>query len=156
MISAVSDLSPDEIRRLHEALAASRSAPGARPEQALDARALVAAATTAMQLGRHDDALALARAALVADPKSARAWSLAGTALEKKGLLDDARRALETASSLDDKDLATMMTAAEVQVRCGAVSSGRALATYVILHEKGAPELRARAQALLDATERGE
>lgn len=150
-MAAVSDpsLSPDEIRRLHEALEALL------PDEqkggvGLDARALVAAATTALQLSRFDDALALARAALVADPRSARAWSNAGAALEAKGQIADARRAYETAVSLDDRDLATALACARLQKSTGASSSARALLTYVLLKETGAPELRAQAQALLD------
>lgn len=154
----MTELSPDEIRRLHAALEAMGSGGVADRsggdhgigERLFDDRALVAAATTAVQLGRFDDALALARAALVSDPESARAWSLAGRALLGKGEDAEARRALETSISLDDKDLATALLAAESQVKTGAPSAARALLTYVILHEQGAPELRAKAQTLLD------
>lgn len=162
----MTELSLDEIRRLHAALAATGASGVAAPsgteqgeqhifdEHPLDDRVLVAAAATAAELGRHDDALALARAALVANPTSARAWSLAGRALLGKGEDLEARRALETAVSLDDKDLATALLAAGTQVRTGALSAARALASYVILHEQGAPDLRAAAQALLDELDR--
>lgn len=117
----------------------------------MDARALVTAAAAAAQLARWDDVLALARAAIAVDAGSARAWSLAGTALEQLGDLAQARSALERAVSLDDKDLATALAAARVQAKTGARSAARALASYVLLHENNAPALRSEAQALVRA-----
>lgn len=142
-------LSPDDVQRLHEALGALQSTSG---DAAIDARALVAAGATALELGRWDDVLALARAALVIDPQSARAWSLAGGALAQQGKLHEARAAFESAVSFDDRDLAAAISAAELQVKTGNASGGRALANYVLLREQGAPAIRARAQALLEHT----
>ncbi len=137
-------LPPDEAERLKQAIDA---------DDAEGAAALGAAARVALHEGRFEDALALARAVAVADPDAARAWVLVARAAEGLGRLEDARRALETAVSLDDKDLETAVHAAELQAKTGAPGAARALATYVVLHERGAPELAARAQAVIDALE---
>ena len=121
-----------------------------------DARSLVAAATTAAQTAQWDDALALARAAIAVDAASPRAWALVGAALEAQGKLTDARRALERAVSLDDRDLATAVACARVQAKTGAVTAARALLTYVLLRETGAPALRAEAYTLLHAIDESE
>lgn len=113
------------------------------------ARALVSAASAAAQRASWDDALSLARAAIAIDEKSPRAWSLVGAALEAKQHLTESRQAYERAVSLDDKDLATALACARVQARTGAVTAARALVTYVLLRENGAPTLRAEAYALL-------
>jgi tetratricopeptide (TPR) repeat protein len=121
-----------------------------------DARSLVAAAATAAQTASWDDALALARAALAVDPLHPRAWGLVGTALEAQGKHGEARTALEKAVSLDDRDLATAVACARVQAKTGAVTAARALLTYVLLRESGAPALRAEAYTLLHALDEGE
>jgi tetratricopeptide (TPR) repeat protein len=121
-----------------------------------DARSLVAAATTAAQTAQWDDVLALARAAIAVDAKSPRAWALVGAALEAQGNHAEARPALERAVSLDDKDLATAVACARVQAKTGAVTAARALLTYVLLRESGAPALRAEAYALLHALDESE
>ena len=117
----------------------------------MDARALVTAAAAAAHTARWDDVLVLARAAIAVDARSARAWSLAGLALEQLGDLAQARVSLERAVSLDDRDLPTALAAARVQAKTGARSAARALANYVLLHEDNAPALRTEAQALMRA-----
>jgi tetratricopeptide (TPR) repeat protein len=121
-----------------------------------NARSLVAAATTAAQMAKWDDVLALARAAIAVEADSPRAWALVGAALEAKGSLSEARPALERAVSLDDKDLATAVACARVQAMTGAVTAARALLTYVLLRESGAPALRAEADTLLHSIDESE
>jgi tetratricopeptide (TPR) repeat protein len=139
----IGDLQPGEIEHLHAALVKLH---GEKPQ---DARTLVAAAATAVRTHQWDDAIALARTALISDPRSARAWAIVGASLEGKGQWDAAIEAYESALSLDDKDLATALATAELHARVGSVSAARALTNFVILRETGAPLLRARARKLL-------
>lgn len=121
-----------------------------------DARSLVAAAATAAQKQSWDDVLALARAATAIDVHSPRAFALIGAALEAKAQLAEARTALERAVSLDDRDLSTAVACARVQAKTGAITAARALLTYVLLRETGAPALRSEASALLQSLDESE
>lgn len=142
-------LTDDESQRLTTVLRSLDLDP-----HALESAALSAASSTALALGRHDDALALARAAVVGDPRAARAWSLVGAALEATGDVAGARRAYETAVSRDERDLAVALKTAELQARTGSPSAARALVTYVLLRESD-DDIRDRARTLLAALEAG-
>jgi tetratricopeptide (TPR) repeat protein len=136
---------PDEMHRLHEALARlpeATVADGSAP-------AFVAAARSALVLGRPDDAIILGRAALAVDPDDARAWAIVGDALWAQGRAADARTALEEAIARDDKDLVAAVACARAQAATGAPSAARALLTFVLTRTR-APDLRAAASALLD------
>jgi predicted Zn-dependent protease len=138
---------PDDVARLHAAL-------GRLPEAAAvedgSAAAFVAAARTALTIGRADDAVVLGRAALALEPESARAWSVVGDALWTLGRAVDARAALEEAVANDDKDLSAAVACARAQAATGATTAARALLTFVLTRTHS-PELRANAVALLDA-----
>ncbi len=137
---------PDEVSRLHAALARlpeSAAADGSAP-------AFVAAARSALLLGRPDDAVVLGRAALAVDPDDARAWATVGDALWAQGRAADARTALEEAVARDDKDLVAAVACARAQAATGAPSAARAMLTFVLTRTR-APELRAAATTLLDA-----
>ena len=69
------------------------------------------------------------------------AWSL--------GDINAARNAWEEALSLDDKDLGTAVSCARAQLMTGAVSSARALLTFVLTRTTS-DDLRQTALALLD------
>lgn len=134
-----SGVTRDEVERLHAQLP-----PG---DHVIDAGALVASAATALGAARWDEALALARAALVADPKRARAWAVAGQALAKKELYAEARVACEEGLALDDRDLQLVLLTAQLQARTGAADQARALCSYLVLKSTSA-ELRAAAERL--------
>jgi tetratricopeptide (TPR) repeat protein len=131
---------PADIARLNEAFAAE-GAP------APDADALTSAAASALSVGDNDDALALLRAVLVANPKDPRAWALTARAFANAGDLGRARRAAEEAASLDEDDLATCLYCAELQARAGDADAARALVGFV-LRGSPPPELRQRAEHL--------
>jgi Flp pilus assembly protein TadD len=110
----------------------------------------VAAARSAIDVGRTADAKALAKGALALSPSNAPAWTALGDALWIEGDVAGARAAWEEALSLDDKDLGTAISCARAQLRMGAISSARALLTYVLTKTRS-EALRADASALLDA-----
>lgn len=138
---------PDDVQHLHEAL-------GRLPEAAVvedgSAAAFVAAARTALSLGRPDDAVDLGRAALALAPDDARAWSVVGDALWMQGRAAEAREALEEAVAHDDKDLTVAVACARAQAATGAATAARALLTFVLTRTHS-PDLRESAVALLDA-----
>lgn len=132
----------DDAVRLHTA-AVDSGIPLAEP------RPFVAAARSALDLGRADDATALARAALALSPTNASAWVVLGDAAWSLGDINAARNAWEEALSLDDKDLGTAVSCARAQLMTGAVSSARALLTFVLTRTTS-DALRQTALALLD------
>jgi Flp pilus assembly protein TadD len=139
--------------RLHallETLMVSATAAEAAAVEPGTARAFVAAARSALQLGRGDDALALARAALTLEPHNARAWAVVGDALWNLTDVHGARTAWETALSLDDKDLATAVSCARAQQRDGAPDAARALLNFVLLKSRS-EEITRVASELLEA-----
>lgn len=127
---------------LHAAVA-TRGEPDADPQ------AFVAAARSALDLGRVDDAASLARAALALAPTSATAWTVLGDARWIAGDAPAARDAWEEALSLDDRDLGTAVSCARAQLACGAPDAARALLTFVLTRaQTGA--LRDSALTVLD------
>ncbi|MDP2342197.1 MAG: tetratricopeptide repeat protein [Deltaproteobacteria bacterium] len=138
---------PAEIARLHALL---ESLPESAAVEPGTARAFAAAARSAMQLGRPDDAVALGRAALTLEPNNARAWAVVGDALWSLGQVHDARTAYETAISLDDKDLATAVSCARAQQRDGAPDAARALLSFVLVRSRS-EEITKLASELLEA-----
>ena len=132
----------DDAVRLHTA-AVDSGIPLAEP------RPFVAAARSALDLARADDATALARAALALSPTNASAWVVLGDAAWSLGDINAARNAWEEALSLDDKDLGTAVSCARAQLMTGAVSSARALLTFVLTRTTS-DDLRQTALALLD------
>ena len=136
-----------EIERLHALL---QSLPEAAAVEPGSARAFVAAARSALQLGRADDAVALGRAALTLEPQNARAWAVVGDALFTLGQMPAARAAYESSLSLDDKDLATAVSCARAQLRDGAPDAARALLSFVLLKSHSA-EITKVAAELLEA-----
>jgi len=114
----------------------------------IDALPLVAAAVTAARLERHEDALALARAAVVAEPQNARAWALIGQASEARGALEEARTAYEHACSLDGHDFGAALAAARLQQRTGQHGRARALCGF-ILARTSSPDVRQQTSELL-------
>lgn len=135
-------IEPDELRRLHDALASLRG------EADVDPAVLIAAAGTALRAKAPADAIELLRLAVALEPAAARAWALLGAAFEAEGRLDDAARAYGEATNLDDDDLVAALALASVQARRGRKEQARALAEHVILRERS-PSLRAQATALL-------
>jgi tetratricopeptide (TPR) repeat protein len=100
----------------------------------VDPQAFVAAARSALNLGRHEDAVALARAGIAVAPTSAPAWTVLGDALWSAGDAFAARTAWEEALSIDDRDLGTALSCARAQWRTGDVAGARALVTFVLTH----------------------
>ena len=133
--------------RLHALL---QSLPEAAAVEPGSARAFAAAARSALQLGRADDAVALGRAALTLEPDNARAWSAVGEGLWVLGDVHGARVAWETSLSLDDKDLATAVSCARAQQRDGAPDAARALLNFVLLKSRS-DEITTVASELLEA-----
>ena len=111
--------------------------------------AFVAAARSALDVGRPADAVALAKAALALSPENAIAWTALGDALWLADDVVGARAAWEEALSLDDKDLGTALSCARAQLRLGEHVQARALLTFVLMKTRS-DELRAEATALLD------
>jgi len=137
---------PDEMVRLHALIADLPEGQNLEPGSA---RTLTAAAVSALQIGRAEDAVALARAALGLEPKSARAWSVTGDALWSLGRVHDARVAWEAAIAIDDKDLTTAVSCARAQIEDGAVAAGRALLNFVLFRSTS-PELTRLATEVLE------
>jgi Flp pilus assembly protein TadD len=135
---------PEEIRRLNEAVA--RQAPAGLDERS--GPAFVAAARSALVVGRADDAVVLGRAALALNPADPRAWAVVGEGLFADGRVADARVAFEEALALDDKDFVTAVACARAQAATGASSSAQALLTFVLTRTTSR-DLRAEAAALL-------
>ncbi len=131
---------PQDIARVHAAL----------PPVTGDARAFVAAARTALSDNKLDDAMALARAALTLSPTNASGWVVVGDVCAAANDLAGARDAWQEAISLDDKDHATALACARVQLQLGEVSTARALLNYLVARTSTA-SVRAAAEALLDA-----
>ena len=109
--------------RLHAELLASSNSP---PNET-DARGFVAAARSALELGRSEDAIALGRAALAIAPDNALAWVVVGDACWNVNDVVGARRAWQEALTLDDKDHATAVSCARAQLMTGSVNAARAL-----------------------------
>jgi tetratricopeptide (TPR) repeat protein len=147
MLSLMNGAAPtaEEISRLNDALG---RLPEAGKLDRASASSFVAAARSALLLGRPDDALALGRAALVLDPCHARAWSVVGEALWTQGAVVDARAALEEAVAHDDRDLAAAVACARAQAATGSPTAARALLGFVLTKTHSA-ELRASAESLL-------
>ena len=117
-----------------------------------DPQAFIAAARTALDLGRTEAATTLARAALGLAPSSASAWTVLGDAAWKAGDVAAARAAWEEALSLDDRDLGTALACARAQLATADVAAARALIIFVLTRAH-TDALRTTAQALLeDAT----
>jgi Flp pilus assembly protein TadD len=114
-----------------------------------DPQAFIAAARSALDLGRAADATALARAALGLAPTSASGWTVLGDAAWSVGDVVAARAAWEEALSLDDRDLGTALSCARAQLATGDVDAARALITFVLTRAH-TDALRATAQTLLD------
>lgn len=138
-------LSADEAKGLHGAVVES-GLPHGEP------RAFVAAARSALDLGRVVDAIALARAALALSPTNASAWVVLGDAAWLGSDVAAARNAWEEALSLDDKDFGTAVSCARAQLLTGAPSAARALLTFVLTRTTS-DELRSAALTLLDAVD---
>lgn len=138
-------LRPEDIACLHDALQALPTPPATS-----DARAFVAAARSALDLGRADDAVALGKAALAIAPNNAQAWVVVGDACWSVHDAVGARAAWQEALSLDDKDHATAVSCARAQLMTGSPSSARALLTFVITRTASGT-VRDTAAALLDS-----
>ncbi len=136
---------PDDIARLHDALQALPTPPACG-----DARAFVAAARSALEVGRADDAVALGRAALAIAPSNAQAWVVIGDACWSVHDVVAARTAWQEALSLDDKDYATAVSCARAQLMTASPQSARALLTYVIT-KTSSDAVRDAASSLLDS-----
>jgi len=122
-----------------------------------DPQAFIAAARSALDLGRAEAATALARAALGLAPSSASAWTVLGDAAWTAGDVAAARAAWEEALSLDDRDLGTALSCARAQLATADAAAARALITFVLTRAH-TDALKATAQALLEdatAAERG-
>lgn len=143
---------PDEVARLHVALATAVSSSSIEVPDRGDARSFVAAARSALELGRPDDAVALARAALVIAPSHAPAWVVVGDACWARNDVVGARDAWSEALSLDDKDHATAVACARAQLMTGNDNAARALLTFVVTRT-GSDTLRDAAKTLLASTE---
>lgn len=133
-----------------EALAAQRilAAAGHGP---IDLDALLAAGATLLRAGDARHALDAARAALATAPEDARGWSLAGHAAYALGQRNEAAEALARAISLDDDDLASAISLAELRAQEGQADEALSLTDYVLMREREAPALRQRAAALFRA-----
>lgn len=140
---------PLEMQRLNALLSSLPESSSIEPGSA---RSLAQAARSALTIGRPDDAVDLARAALALEPKNARAWSVVGDALYAKGAVHDARVAYEEAVSLDDKDLATAVACARAQIGDGAPTAGKALLSFVLM-KSPSEELTKLASELLEAAQ---
>ncbi len=114
-----------------------------------DPQAIVAAARTALDLGRIEAATTLARAALGLAPSSASAWTVLGDAAWSAGDVVAARSAWEEALSLDDRDLGTALACARAQLATADVAAARALITFVLTRAH-TDALRTTAQTLLE------
>ena len=120
------------------------------PPAAGDARAFVAAARTALDVSRAEDAVALGKAALAIAPTNAQAWVVIGDACWSVQDVVGARAAWQEALSLDDKDHATAVSCARAQLMTGSPASARALLTFVITRTSSSI-VRDAAAALLDS-----
>lgn len=119
------DFTADTAARLHAAV-------GVDAVVDADPQAFVAAARSALDLGRHEDARALARAALALAPTSAPGWTILGDAWWLEGNAALARDAWSEALSHDDRDLGTAVSCARAHLACGAPDEARALLTFVL------------------------
>jgi cytochrome c-type biogenesis protein CcmH/NrfG len=131
---------PQDIARVHAAL----------PPVVGDPRAFVAAARTALGDGKLEDAMSLARAALTLAPTNASGWVVVGDVCAAGNDPGGARDAWQEALSLDDKDHATALACARVQLQLGDVASARALLNYLVARTTTV-SVRAAAEALLDS-----
>jgi hypothetical protein len=140
-------MTPETAARLHAAVVDEGL-------QDADPHAFVAAARSALNLGRAADAMSLARAALGVAPTSAAAWTVLGDAAWAAHDVVAARAAWEEAVSLDDRDLGTALSCARAQHRTGDVAAARALVTFVLTHAHS-ESLQKSALALLAEVESG-
>ena len=125
----------------------SRSLPDAK-RRGVDVGALVTLATEALEKRELEHAADILQGALVVDPDHAAAWSLLGQVEEALGDAEPAIEAYATALMLDDADLGTAMTLAELHAATGRTAQARALVDWLVLATEDAPELLDRARAL--------
>jgi len=114
----------------------------------VDVAALVALATEAMERRELEHAASLLQGALVVDPDHAGAWTLLGQVEQALGEAEPAVEAYATALMLDDSDLETAMTLAELHFAAGRRDQARALVDWLVLASEDAPDLLDRARVL--------
>lgn len=118
---------------------------GKRPEVDV----LVACAAASLRVGSPKDAASVLRVALRLDPENARAWALAGVALEELGELEEARNHYATALGYDDEDPTTALALAQLHVTLGDEDHARALLGWILTEHGEATEIRVQALELL-------
>lgn len=119
----------------------------ARGQLSIDADVLVSSAAASVARRAFEQALEVAIAAIVLEPDNARAWALAGIALQHRGRRTEAAYAYETALVLGDDDASTTLALAELHERAG--EPGRAFALVRRLEVELPPgELKDRARRM--------
>ncbi len=119
-----------------------------KPSERADPDALVAAALEALRLSAHENAAALLDAALLSDPRSAKAWSARGMLEERQANDPGAILAYETALAIDDTDSLSALSLAQLQARAGQADRARSLVNWLILEDAVPLDVRQKAHAL--------
>lgn len=125
----------------------SKSLP-AEQRSNVDVSSLVGLATEAVRRRELDHAESILQGALVVDPDHVAAWTLLGRVEQELGETDPAAEAYATALMLDDSDLDTAMTLAELHAAAGRAPLATALLNWLTLEIDDAPELLERARVL--------
>ena len=89
------------VERMERTTGIARSAAPARSEEELRLDRLVAKAEAALDAGRYDEAVALAKEVVAADPKRQTAWQVLGVAHFATGNYDESGEAWERAERLE-------------------------------------------------------
>ena len=136
-----------------ESLFAMHNAALAAGAEEVDVDVLVSCAMSALRQSSYDNAQAILEAAMLVDPDHAQVWSLIGMVAERQGRDHDARTAYETALGLDEDDPVTAMALAGLYARCGLGAQAGGLCHWLLGEADDAPEIRARAAALIKTLE---
>jgi tetratricopeptide (TPR) repeat protein len=113
----------------------------------IDVKGLRAAASTALDLGRARDALAIAKAVLVASPEDARAWALAAEALALLARIDEAMAAYEEAIALE-ADCGWCLALASLYASVGDRTGALGLVRFIALQADAESSVAHTARAL--------
>ncbi|MEK7705607.1 MAG: hypothetical protein AAB426_11660 [Myxococcota bacterium] len=114
----------------------------------VDVASLLTLAAHAAQRRELEHAANILQGVLVVDPDHVGAWTLLGQVEQQLGEGEPAAEAYATALMLDDADLDTAMTLAELHAAAGRTGSARALLDWLVLEVDDAPELLERARVL--------